>query len=43
MRYSLILISFAFAMVSLTSGADLPPVNDGYVHGDPPYRAGWSL
>ena len=45
MRYSIVLISFAFVMafVSLTAGADLPAVNDGNAHGDPPYllEDGW--
>jgi hypothetical protein len=45
MRYSLIIISFVFALafVSITAAADLPPVNDGNAHGDPPYllEDGW--
>lgn len=45
MRDSIVLISLVFvaALMSLATGADLPPANDGNHHGDPPYllEEGW--
>ena len=45
MRHSIILIGSAFvvAFMSLAAGADLPSVNDGKPHGDPPFllEDGW--
>lgn len=43
MRYLTAGIAGALWLASVAGGADLPPVTDGYGHGDPPFllESGW--